>query len=98
MGYYNIRGITLLGINAWNHPKLTSAGGRLVEGAFFVDAFSRGKASPSTEQFLKEFQKAYSREPETLEALGYDSAELVKDILASGSVAHPRLRMKFGGL
>lgn len=93
MGYYNIRGITLLGINAWNHPKLTSAGGRLVEGAFFVDAFSGGKASPSTEQFLKEFRKTYSREPETLEALGYDSAELVKDILASGSVTTPtRLR------
>jgi ABC-type branched-subunit amino acid transport system substrate-binding protein len=89
MGYFNIQGITLLGINAWNHPKLTSSGGKLVEGAFFVDAFSRGKASPSSEQFLKEFRKAYSREPETLEALGYDTAELVQDILASGSVVTP---------
>jgi branched-chain amino acid transport system substrate-binding protein len=89
MGYYNIQGITLLGINGWNHPKLTSTGGRLVEGAFFVDAFSKGNASPSVEHFLKEFRKTYSREPETLEALGYDSAELVRDILAEGSVSTP---------
>lgn len=54
-----------------------------------MDAFSKGNAAPSTEHFLKEFRKAYSREPETLEALGYDSGELVRDILATGSVATP---------
>ena len=89
MAYFNVTGLTLLGSNAWNHPGLLSAAGKLAEGAFFVDAFSKGDPSLATEQFVREFSKTYGRDPETLEALGYESAELLKNILGTKMVSSP---------
>jgi hypothetical protein len=38
---------------------------------------------------VKEFQKAYSREPGTLEALSYEGTELVREILRTKAVTSP---------
>ena len=46
LDYYNVKGMTYLGTNAWNNPGLLSAAGKLAEGAIFVDAFS--KTNPSS--------------------------------------------------
>ena len=89
MAYFNVKGLTFLGTNAWNHPGLLSAAGKLAEGAVFVDAFSKGDPSLATDQFVKEFRKTYGRDPETLEALGYESAELLKSILGTKMISSP---------
>ena len=89
LDYYNVKGMTYLGTNAWNNPGLLSAAGKLAEGAILVDAFSKTNPSPSSEHFVKEFRKTYSREPGTLEALSYEAAELVREILRSKSVSSP---------
>jgi branched-chain amino acid transport system substrate-binding protein len=87
--YYNVKGLTLLGTNAWNHPGLVSAAGRASEGSILVDAFVRTNSSSITEQFLREFRKAYSRDPGTLEALSYESAGLVRDLLRAKEISSP---------
>jgi len=87
MAYYDIKGTTFLGANAWNGPGLISIGGRATEGAIFVDAFS--KANPSVKNFVDEFQKEYLRQPETLEALCYDGARFLREILQSKSPSTP---------
>jgi branched-chain amino acid transport system substrate-binding protein len=89
LDYYNVKGMTYLGTNAWNNPGLLSAAGKLAEGAILVDAFSKTNPSPSSEHFVKEFRKTYSREPGTLEALSYEAAELVREILRAKSVSSP---------
>ena len=38
---------------------------------------------------MKEYQKAYQREPETLEALSYDGARLLREILLSKQISSP---------
>jgi len=38
---------------------------------------------------VEEFRKAYQRDPETLEALTYDGAKFIKEILVSKSVSSP---------
>lgn len=89
MAYYDIKGTTYLGTNAWNGPGLISIAGKAAEGSIFVDAFSNRNPSSSVKHFVEEFQKAYQREPETLEALCYDGAKLLIEILHSKSVFSP---------
>jgi ABC-type branched-subunit amino acid transport system substrate-binding protein len=86
---HNIKGLTFLGTNAWNSPSLLSIAGKSAEGTIFVDAFSKKDPSPLVARFVKEYQKAYQREPETLEALSYDGARLLREILLPKQISSP---------
>lgn len=89
MAYYDIKGTTFLGTNAWNGPGLLSIGGNSADGAMYVDAFFKRDSSPAVTHFVEAFRKTYQRDPETLEALSYDGAKLLKDILQSKTVSSP---------
>ena len=89
MAYFDVTGSAFLGTNAWNDPRLVSVAGAAVEGAFFVDCFFNKEESPIVAEFLEEFRKAYQREPETLEAIAYDGAKFLRNILQAKSVASP---------
>jgi branched-chain amino acid transport system substrate-binding protein len=89
MAYYDIKGLTFLGTSAWNGPGLISIGGKGAEGSIFVDAFFKKNPSPWVTLFVEDFRKTYQRDPETLEALSYDGAKLIKEILLSKSISSP---------
>jgi ABC-type branched-subunit amino acid transport system substrate-binding protein len=89
VAFHHVKGLTFLGTNAWNSPSLLSTAGKSAEGTIFVDAFSRKDPSPLVVRFVKEFQKAYQREPETLEALCYDGAKLLREVLLPKKVSSP---------
>jgi branched-chain amino acid transport system substrate-binding protein len=86
MAYYDIKGTTFLGTNAWNGPGLLTIAGKGAEGAIFVDAFSK---IPSVKNFVDEFQKEFLRQPETMEAISYDGAKFLKEVLQSRSPSSP---------
>lgn len=88
MAYYDIKGV-FLGTNSWNGPGLISIGGKGAEGSIFVDTFFKKSSSPLVGRFVEEFRKAFQRDPETLEALSYDGAKFIKEILQSKSVSSP---------
>ncbi len=88
MAYYDVKGI-FLGTNAWNGQGLISIGGKGAEGSIFVDAFFSKDPSPWVARFVEEFRKTFQRDPETLEALSYDGAKFIKEILQSKSVSSP---------
>ena len=88
MAFYDVK-VAFLGTNSWNGPGLTSIAGKAAEGAVFVDAFFKGDPSPLVAQFVQEFRKTYQRDPEILEALGYDGAKFLKDILQSKWTSSP---------
>lgn len=87
MTYFDITGSIFLGTNAWNDPRLISIAGAASEGVFFVDCFSSKTPTPTVTSFVEEFRKAYNREPDTLEAIGYDSALFLREILQAKSVS-----------
>ncbi len=89
MAYFDVSGLTFLGTNAWNGPDLISIAGKSAEGAIFVDTFFKKASSPLVARFVEEFQKAYQREPETLEALSYDGAKLLLEIIRSKGISSP---------
>jgi ABC-type branched-subunit amino acid transport system substrate-binding protein len=89
IAYFDVQGLTFLGTNAWNGPDLIPIAGKSAEGAVFVDAFSKGNPFPSSAHFVEEFRKAYQRDPETLEALCYDGAKFIGEILRVKSISSP---------
>jgi ABC-type branched-subunit amino acid transport system substrate-binding protein len=89
MAYYDVKGLTFLGNSAWNGPGLISIGGVGAEGAIFVDTFFKEDSSPMVSHFVQEFRKNYQRDPEILEAFGYDGAKFLKDILQSKWIPSP---------
>ena len=89
IAYYDIQGLTFLGTNAWNGPDLIPVAGKSAEGAIFIDAFFKKNPASTSLRFVETFRNAYQRDPETLEALGYDGAELLLEVLRSKSVSSP---------
>jgi ABC-type branched-subunit amino acid transport system substrate-binding protein len=89
MAYYNVGGVTFLGTNAWNHPDLIPIARKSAEGSIFVDAFFKENRSPLVLRFVEGFRKAYQRDPETLDAMSYDGAKLIMDILHSKTISSP---------
>ncbi len=89
MAFFDVGGLTFLGTNAWNGQDLLSIAGRSAEGAIFVDAFFKKAPSPIVTRFVEEFQKAYQRDPETLEALSYDCVTLLLEIVRSKAISQP---------
>jgi branched-chain amino acid transport system substrate-binding protein len=89
VAYYDIKELTFLGTNAWNGPDLISIAGKSAEGAFFTDAFFKGNSFPPSAHFVEEFRKTYQRDPETLEALSYDGAKFLGEILRSKPISSP---------
>ena len=87
IAYYDIQGLTFLGTNAWNGPDLIPVAGKSAEGAIFTEAFF--KKNPSSHRFVETFQNAYKRDPKTLEAIGYDGARLLVEILRSKPISSP---------
>jgi ABC-type branched-subunit amino acid transport system substrate-binding protein len=88
MAFFDVKG-AFLGTNLWNGPGLISIGGKAAEGAIFVDTFFAKNRSPGVARFVQEFRTSFQRDPETLEALSYDGARLIKEILESKSVSSP---------
>jgi branched-chain amino acid transport system substrate-binding protein len=89
IAYYDVQGLTFLGTNGWNGPDLLSIAGKSAEGAYFTDAFFKKYPSLPSVRFVEAFRKAYQRDPETLEALGYEGAKLLAEILRSKPVSSP---------
>jgi ABC-type branched-subunit amino acid transport system substrate-binding protein len=89
IAYYDIQGLTFLGTNVWNGPDLISVAGKSAEGAIFTDAFFKKNPASTSLRFVETFRNAYQRDPETLDALGYDGAKLLVEMLRSKPISSP---------
>jgi branched-chain amino acid transport system substrate-binding protein len=81
LAYHDIRGLRLLGTSGWNSPELLKADPGHLQGAIFVDGFFTHSILPEVNDFIDEFYTAYGREPDTIEALVYDTAHIAVKLL-----------------
>lgn len=89
----DIRPVTLLGTNGWNDPQLVTRGGRFVQCAVFVDGFFAGSKREATARFVEDWNEEYApRKPGLFEALGYDTARIVRDVAMR---TKPKSRVEF---
>ena len=86
LAYYNVRGFKLLGTSLWHSPGLLKNGGENLEGAILVDSFFTESYYPETSDFMDVYYTAYSREPENIEAMAYDTAGFMIDVLSNKEI------------
>lgn len=75
--------IGILGSAAWRTAALAEAPPEL-DGAVFADGFFAYSARPATRAFVARFRQTYERDPDLLEAQGYDAGALIASALAPG--------------
>jgi branched-chain amino acid transport system substrate-binding protein len=86
LAFYDVRGIKLLGTNLWNSPDLLKKGAEYLEGAVFADSLYTLSYYPETNNFVDVYYSTYGREPEYIEALAYDSAGMIFQVLEKNDV------------
>jgi len=81
LAYHDVLGVTLLGTNLWNSPKLIDIAGRYVHGAIFPSGFFSGSGYIGVDSFVDRYRTSFGQEPQFLAAIGYDTIRVVKEIL-----------------
>ncbi len=76
LAYHDITGIRLLGTSGWDSPELIETDPERLQGAIFVDGFFANSFRPEVNRFVEAFYMAYGREPDGMEALVYDAADM----------------------
>lgn len=104
-GYYNDIGqiaiqardlgmkMPLAGGDGWESPKLIEIGGKALEGSFYSNHYHVDDPSPAVRDFVQKYSERYGTTPDSLAALGYDSARVLADaIKRAGTTDGPKLR------
>ncbi|HZJ53473.1 MAG TPA: penicillin-binding protein activator [Myxococcaceae bacterium] len=103
-GKRDIRTVTLLGGNGWNSPKnsdgipqLVERGGKFVLCSVFVDGFYADSSREPTKRFVRLYSEAYKDStPTLLDAIGYDSARMLRQLLDKQTAALDRAAVRDG--
>jgi ABC-type branched-subunit amino acid transport system substrate-binding protein len=86
LAFYDVKGFRILGTSLWHSPDLLKKGTEYLEGAIFADSFLVNGFLPETNDFVDVYYSAFRREPENIEALAYDTMEIVLGILEDDKV------------
>lgn len=73
LGFYNIRGIHLLGIAGWNSNEIIALAKKEVEGAYFVGGYRQLPPTARRARFARDFQRVFSEPPNKISTFSYDS-------------------------
>ncbi len=85
--------VPLLGGDGWESSSLVLIGGKALEGCYFSTHYSPQDTSPAVQNFVKEYRARYDETPDTMAALGYDSAMILADaIKRAGSTDGTKIR------
>jgi ABC-type branched-subunit amino acid transport system substrate-binding protein len=87
-GKKDLKTVMLLGTNAWSSakgasgmPELIERGGKFVTCSVYVDGFFVDSERPATRRFVQVYRQAHNADPGLLEAYGYDTARMVRQVL-----------------
>lgn len=85
--------VTFLGGDGWDSEKLFELGGSAVEGSFVSNHYSADDPTPRVQEFIKRYKARYGLVPDSMAALGYDSAMVVIEAMKRApDLSGPALR------
>lgn len=83
----------LIGGDGWESPKLIEIGGAALEGCFYSNHYFAEDPAPAVREFVQKYEQRFGQKPDSLAALGYDSAMVLADALRrAGTTDGPALR------
>lgn len=84
---------TLLGGDGWESDKLFELGGSAVEGSYYTNHYSPEDPAPRVQQFIAAYKAKHKVVPDSLAALGYDSARVaIEAMKRAKDLSGPSLR------
>jgi ABC-type branched-subunit amino acid transport system substrate-binding protein len=98
LAFHNISKIRLLGTNIWNSQNLVTRGQKFVENAVFPDAVLTSESAFQNSGFVTEFKSLFGEEPGVVELQAYDSALILRQLIASGESTRVGLQAKLATL
>ena len=83
----------LAGGDGWESPKLIEIGGKALEGSFYSNHYHVDDPSPAVREFVQKYEARFGAKPDSLAALGYDSARVLIDaVKRAGTTDGAKLR------
>lgn len=79
----DVQGLLLMGLNGWNNPAISEAGGQYVRGSVFVDAFWSASSDEAISGFVGSYRENFGRTPGVWDAVTYDATRLVAAAVSS---------------
>jgi ABC-type branched-subunit amino acid transport system substrate-binding protein/predicted negative regulator of RcsB-dependent stress response len=86
LAYHDVKGVHLLGTNLWHSETLIQHAGPYVQGAIMPDAFLSESTEPATGRFVSAFEQTYQGQPGSIEAVAYDTAKILSDVVSRPGV------------
>ena len=81
LAFFDVNEVTLMGTNLWNSKTLIAMGREYAQGAIIPDGFYADSEKPDTKEFVDEYQAAFGERPGFMEAIGFDTAKLVLELI-----------------
>lgn len=81
LAYYDVTDVVLLGTNLWHTERLLELAGQYMQGALVPDGYFAESTSGPVIEFSGAYRDAYGEEPGFIEAIAYDSATILFDIV-----------------
>lgn len=88
LAYQDVTGVYLMGTNLWHTDRLIQMAGSHSQGAIFPDGFFARSALENVSRFVARFEKTYDYTPGFIEAVSYDTAMMVFDLVSRPDVRH----------
>jgi ABC-type branched-subunit amino acid transport system substrate-binding protein len=98
LAYNNINDVKLLGTNLWNSPSIVTRGQKFVENSVFVDSVLTSDPAFKASDFFTNFKNTFEEDPGLIEVQGYDSALILRQLLASGENTRVGLQRRLATL
>jgi len=96
LSFSGVKGVKLMGTNLWNTPGLVKRAGNFANNLIFVDSFIPSTAAHS--RFVQEYKNLYNEEPSLIEIQAYDSALILRQLVAQGAATRESLTRELTSL
>jgi ABC-type branched-subunit amino acid transport system substrate-binding protein len=88
LAYYDVDDVLLIGTHLWHSKALIKMADQYAQGAIMPDAFFVNSQAPHVRAFVEKFEEIYQEKPGFIEAVVYDSAILLLNIIKNPHVQY----------
>ena len=92
LAYHDVEGMYLIGTNLWHHPELAKTCQQFIQKAIIPDGFFPESQMPDVQEFVRIFEDTFGEKPGFVEAVSYDTAVMLFQLVHRGVDSRSALR------
>lgn len=98
LSYSGARNVKLLGTNLWNTPGVGKRAGLFADQLIFVDSWLPDGDDARAPRFVGDYKKLFNESPTLIEIQAYDSALVLRSLVAQGATSREELTRRLTDL